>query len=440
MKKIIVFALAIMLLLTLTACGGGVSREEFDRLQEELSRLTEGDGNDSGSNSLSDTSVDTPVETSESEQRLEPRRKAEVGDNIEFAGLIWRVLEIRDDKVLIVTDDAIEERPYNENANMVFPWEGCDLRAYLNGDFFNNTFSAEEKARIVETTLTTEDNPETDAPGGNDTVDKVFLLSFSEAEIYLAEEFAKDPYGNLYLRNTFWRRNSDPQSYNIAIDAMTGPVDGVRPAIWITGASSLMALASVTFQGVEYSVAERFIRLEGDDLTNADLEPLKHMTNLRRLDITAPYSQINDLSSLAGLNKLERLYIECTEVTDISPLTGLIGLEDLVLTRGSISDLTPLSGLTNLWSLDLSENNIGDLAPIAGLVNLSTLIITENQISDISPLAGLTNLHLLEAYNNQISDVSPLAGLKTYMHIGLSGNPISDWSPLNNFDDVNGRP
>lgn len=98
---------------------------------------------------------------------------AENGDIVEFSGYNWIVLNKTEDTMLIIAEDVIEEKAYNEEYEAI-TWEECTLRTYLNGTFYNS-FSEEEQEMIVETKLTNSDNPEYDTDGGNDTTDKIFL-------------------------------------------------------------------------------------------------------------------------------------------------------------------------------------------------------------------------------------------------------------------------
>ncbi|MDD6035308.1 MAG: DUF6273 domain-containing protein [Lachnospiraceae bacterium] len=60
---------------------------------------------------------------------------------------------------------------------------------WLNSDFYRTAFSEKERASIAETLVRNADNPEYGTEGGNDTRDKVFLLSIEEATTY----FDSDP-------------------------------------------------------------------------------------------------------------------------------------------------------------------------------------------------------------------------------------------------------
>jgi len=91
--------------------------------------------------------------------------------------------------MLIITEDLIEERAYNEEYESI-TWEECTLRTYLNGEFYDS-FSEEEQAMIAETNLTTPDNSAYGTDGGNDTTDKIFLLSLYEVRQYMTENERK---------------------------------------------------------------------------------------------------------------------------------------------------------------------------------------------------------------------------------------------------------
>ena len=102
--------------------------------------------------------------------------------NLPFGNYKWRVLDVQDDKALLIAEDVIEMRPYNAQDKVV-TWETCDLRKYLNGEFLQK-FTAEERGKIAETPIRNADNLWYGEKGGNDTVDKIFLLSLEEVDRY----------------------------------------------------------------------------------------------------------------------------------------------------------------------------------------------------------------------------------------------------------------
>jgi len=104
-----------------------------------------------------------------------------VGKKFSFGGIAWLVLAVVDFKLLLISEKTFEKRNYHD-VNVYITWEGCTLRQYLNGEFYNN-LGAEKKA-IAETRNNNFDNLWYGTSGGNETTDKIFLLSIDEADKY----------------------------------------------------------------------------------------------------------------------------------------------------------------------------------------------------------------------------------------------------------------
>lgn len=76
-------------------------------------------------------------------------------------------------------DKNLDYRSYNDELVDV-TWETSSLRKWLNEEFYNEAFQELEKASIMEKNIRNNDNPIYQTPGGNQTVDKVFLLSYDD--------------------------------------------------------------------------------------------------------------------------------------------------------------------------------------------------------------------------------------------------------------------
>lgn len=102
-----------------------------------------------------------------------------------IAPIVWRVLAIENEEALLVSDKILDSlHPYNTTSRNV-TWETCSLRTWLNdasAGFISKAFSAEEQAQIAASALTTPNNTTWGTPGGNNTSDKVFLLSLPELQ------------------------------------------------------------------------------------------------------------------------------------------------------------------------------------------------------------------------------------------------------------------
>ena len=91
----------------------------------------------------------------------------------------WRVLQSENEEAFLLSDVILDNQPYNENAQHI-TWEKSSLRAWLNEKFINRAFSDEEKEKINISQIVNQDNSDYGTEGGNNTSDKIFLLSLSE--------------------------------------------------------------------------------------------------------------------------------------------------------------------------------------------------------------------------------------------------------------------
>jgi len=101
-----------------------------------------------------------------------------IGSTLDFGKYVWKVLDIKEDRLLIIADQIIEQRDYHDKKESV-TWECSEIRNYLNGAFFDQ-FSSDDQKKIQLTHNKNTDNPWYGSSGGNDTSDKVFLLSLDE--------------------------------------------------------------------------------------------------------------------------------------------------------------------------------------------------------------------------------------------------------------------
>ena len=102
----------------------------------------------------------------------------------------WLVLARDGNKALLISRYGLDAQPYNIVYTDV-TWENCTLRTWLNWTFYNKAFSSAEQSAILTTNV---DNSKKQCysgystDGGNNTQDKVFLLSYAEANKYFDVE------------------------------------------------------------------------------------------------------------------------------------------------------------------------------------------------------------------------------------------------------------
>ncbi len=133
-------------------------------------------------------------------------KDAEIGDIVQMGTyeqdgdaetedpICWDVLDKDGDAVLLISHDVIAYQRFSNSRKCVI-WEDSEIRTWLNQEFYAEAFDETEQASIRETTL---ENPSTVGfaahvdPSGDvqvresrpDTKDKIFLLSWKEAEQY----------------------------------------------------------------------------------------------------------------------------------------------------------------------------------------------------------------------------------------------------------------
>ena len=172
-----------------------------------------------------------------------------------FAGeaLTWRVLAVRDGRALLITERVIDARPYDTRYTGT-TWEGCSLRAWLNGDFAAKAFSGAEQQCILGTRVENPFNAPYGTSGGVPTRDFLFCLSLDEARRYFASDddrkapptsYAEQRGAAVYRSGAAWwlRSPGDDVCVAATIEAsgyvneggwfMYTDTIGVRPARWV---------------------------------------------------------------------------------------------------------------------------------------------------------------------------------------------------------------
>lgn len=172
----------------------------------------------------------------------------------------WLILDAKDDRILVISKYALDSQAYNTSFSKV-TWETCTLRKWLNSDFINAAFSADERAIIKTVTVYADKTPwsRTETVSGNATQDQVFILSITEVEKYFASydalqcEATELAVANGARKqngtNAFWLRNPGEWQTHAAItyksykksESCLSPADRevnysgvlVRPALWI---------------------------------------------------------------------------------------------------------------------------------------------------------------------------------------------------------------
>lgn len=169
----------------------------------------------------------------------------------------WTVLDVQGDRALLLSRHALDSLSYHTTWEDT-TWENCSLRSWLNDRFLKSAFSDEEQAAIL--TVSVDNNGQGNSAwstdNGNNTSDKVFLLSYKEAENYFStyEERICSPTQYAVTQGAFaysgngngwWWLRSTGRRQSFAAVVMSEGLIGVsyyndcscftvRPAIWIS--------------------------------------------------------------------------------------------------------------------------------------------------------------------------------------------------------------
>lgn len=239
MEKVVCLLLTLSLVLALCACGKDNISDKDGKNTQMVNGYKEGDYITFGSY----------------EQDNNPSNGTEE--------IKWLILDIEDDKALVISKYALDAQPYHADGGDI-TWRKCTLRRWLNDDFLNSAFSADEQQKIQITMVVAKDNEECGTDAGDDTQDKIFLLSTSEAENYFDSDEAREckatqyaidkgcwinDYSDYYGNCDWWLRSpgmgqfvaasveTDGSLSDGSIDGIGGHVGNdyyaVRPAMWI---------------------------------------------------------------------------------------------------------------------------------------------------------------------------------------------------------------
>ena len=171
----------------------------------------------------------------------------------------WIPIDYSEGKTLLISKYALDCQAFN-TVKEDTDWKSSSIRTWLNDAFFNAAFTGEEQTAVLPTTVSNGANEQNPAWTGRiteDTIDRVFLLSYREVNSYFPGTNDRKTSGTEYARSkgakflgfttigygeTDWWLRSPGASANEAAyvgvvrDINTKGVSdkvGIRPAIWL---------------------------------------------------------------------------------------------------------------------------------------------------------------------------------------------------------------
>ena len=195
---------------------------------------------------------ETTAKVESSSQKKDKNPDYKIGETIEFGNypqeedgtekpIEWIVMKNEGNQVLLLSKYVLDAKPYDEWEAVT--WQTSDIRQWLNNEFYTTAFNKSEKAKIQTSLIKNEDNSEHGTSGGNDTEDKVFLLSEKEAETLFSnddERIAKATgyaeksgvYVNEKKESVWWLRSPGYSSSRAAEVSEYGWVDQDGPSVY----------------------------------------------------------------------------------------------------------------------------------------------------------------------------------------------------------------
>ena len=266
--------------------------------------------------------------------------------------------------------------------------------------------------------------------------------------------------GDLYIstyRNQRRELNLEGMQYATNIDALIlHPIDDEVDLTPIAGLANLRRLEIRGGRGI--SNIDAIATLDGlqnlalAHLANVkDFRPLAGLERLARLELTSLSDELefDSISGLTGLTKLEVGHM--SRFTDVTGISNVRQLRELVLySTGNLEDLSPLDKLGRLEKLRLEDTHIRGLGKVGRLKALKSLVLRNvSGVEDLEALGNLGGLAELELtavrldpykYEPGSLDLGPLSRLaslrKAKLEQGNTHTIFTNWAAISSLTSL----
>jgi len=169
--------------------------------------------------------------------------------------LEWIVLDVQGNKAMLLSRYCIDTVIFFPKRVPMY-WGLSDLRAWMNGNFLQEAFTQEEQARILVTSVKNS-NPHGMKGAGDDTLDRIYLLSKEEVLHFFPEQADRVAYPTEYAKSKgctvdpvtgscrWWTRTPGARNLDICGMRLDGrissygmqdvdwPTNTMRPVMWV---------------------------------------------------------------------------------------------------------------------------------------------------------------------------------------------------------------
>ena len=178
------------------------------------------------------------------------------------------------------------------------------------------------------------------------------------------------------------------------------------------------------------------------ELIEKNYDSLSKLKKLKKLDLS--YSNVKDISFIKDLTELNELNISFCYINNFTSLNNLKNLKKLSMNKikytfihNNVNDLSFLLNLNKLEFLDLNENNTENHLVLSHLNELRILKIEDNNIQNIIFLESLINLEELHlSFNDKIINYSSFSKLNKLKKLSISFSDIDDISFLESLQNL----
>ncbi len=167
----------------------------------------------------------------------------------------WIVLEVKGSQAMLLSKYCIDTVIFYPKRVAMY-WGKSDLRVWMNSTFLDTAFTPEEQNRIL-TTVVENSNPHGMKGAGDDTLDKVYLLSKPEVLRFFPEMADRVAYPTEYAKSKgctvspttgscrWWTRTSGARKMDMCGMRLDGrisaygmqdvdwPTNTMRPVMWV---------------------------------------------------------------------------------------------------------------------------------------------------------------------------------------------------------------
>ncbi len=168
--------------------------------------------------------------------------------------------------------------------------------------------------------------------------------------------------------------------------------------------------------------------LSGRLLTNAQIQNLRHLKQLERLDLKNNY--ITDLSCLSGLTELKNICFDNNSIQDIEFARHMMKLQSISGENSEVTDISPLAGKTELVSVFFGDAGVTDITPIKDSKGLEMVGFNEAQIGSIEVLRDKPLLRMVCLSGCGLHDISPLENCHKLEDVYVGRNKLTDLSAM----------